>query len=229
MLSKSSYPVEILRKKIKHMYIRVDHSALKIIVSVPRQVNPWQINDLIFSKQAWIEKQIKKGAGLNKKPVELFLTSDYVIFQGRLLYFQKLENQKQHGISIGDHHTLNVSLKKDFSEKLFLRNIDAWLRSELKRLVNDQVAKWEPLIGVKVNEVGIRKMKTRWGSCNIQAKRIWINFSLIHLEPCFLSYVVVHEMIHLIERKHNMRFKNLMFEHVSNWPDLKEKMNEIQL
>ncbi len=99
-------------------------------------------------------------------------------------------------------------------------------RDYLKREIHGLVAKWEPIMGVKVKEWGVKQMKTRWGSCNIQAKRIWINLELGKKSLDCREYIVVHEMIHLLENKHSVRFYQLMDEFLPHWRESKEKLSE---
>jgi predicted metal-dependent hydrolase len=98
-------------------------------------------------------------------------------------------------------------------------------RRELRRAIPPLLAKWQPVIGVEARAWGIRRMKTRWGSCNVVAKRIWLNLELANRPPECLEYVVVHELIHLLERHHNARFYGFMDLHLPDWKALRKKLN----
>ncbi len=115
-----------------------------------------------------------------------------------------------------------------FGSEYEFRDIN-WYRKQLKPRIARFIESWEPVLGVSIDQFGVRKMKTRWGSCNIGAKRIWLNLALIKYPEKYLEYVVVHEMIHLIERGHNQRFKSLMDRFVPNWRQLKKELNLIDL
>ncbi len=91
------------------------------------------------------------------------------------------------------------------------------------------LAKWEPKIGVGVPEVRIRKMKTRWGTCNSDAGRIWLNLELVKKQASCIEYIVVHEMFHLIERHHNERFWDLMDRHMPRWRLHRDELNRAPL
>ena len=114
---------------------------------------------------------------------------------------------------------------KAFVSKIII----AFYRKELKRSIGIYVAKWQPLMGVIVNEFNVRIMKTRWGSCNTNAKRIWLNLALVKCADCFIEYVVVHEMVHLLERNHNTRFKGFMDKFIPDWKRLKKELNQFSL
>lgn len=102
-----------------------------------------------------------------------------------------------------------------------------WYRKQLKELIPHLIAKWELIMGVKVNEFGVKIMKTRWGTCNPRAKRIWINLELAKKSPTCLEYIVVHEMVHLLEKSHNERFKAYMDKFMPNWRAIKSELNGI--
>jgi predicted metal-dependent hydrolase len=97
----------------------------------------------------------------------------------------------------------------------------------MKQLLPDMINKHEKLIGVDVNEFGIKRMKTRWGTCNIVAKRIWLNLELAKKPIECLEYIVVHEMTHLLERTHNSRFVALMDEFMPKWRFYRDELNRL--
>ena len=107
------------------------------------------------------------------------------------------------------------------------RIVSQWYRDELKRLIPEYIEKWEDTIGVTVNEWGVKLMKTKWGTCNEQDKRIWINLELAKKNPRCLEYIIVHEMVHLLERHHNDRFKAYMDEFLPNWKSIRDELNEM--
>lgn len=104
-----------------------------------------------------------------------------------------------------------------------------WYRQTLQKQIPQLLAKWRAKIGVAVNEVRIRRMKTRWGSCNAQAGRIWLNLELAKKSPVCLEYILVHEMVHLLERSHNERFRSLMDTVMPNWRLFREELNRAPL
>ncbi|GAB4531623.1 MAG: hypothetical protein Kow0063_11160 [Anaerolineae bacterium] len=101
----------------------------------------------------------------------------------------------------------------------------AWYRRQLKAQIPPLIAKWEPLVGVQVAGWRVKRMKTRWGTCNIQARRIWLNLELSKKPPQCLEYIIVHEMVHLLERHHNERFCALMDQFMPNWRLYREILN----
>jgi predicted metal-dependent hydrolase len=100
-----------------------------------------------------------------------------------------------------------------------------WYRDRLRELISPILAKWEKAIGVRVRACGIRKMKTKWGSCNAQAQRIWLNLELAKKPLHCVEYIVVHELVHLLERQHNQRFIDTMDEHLPKWRQYRDELN----
>ncbi len=90
-------------------------------------------------------------------------------------------------------------------------------------------AKWEPIVGVEVSRCGVKRMKTKWGTCNIQSKRIWLNLELAKKQPVCLEYILVHEMVHLLERQHNDRFRTYMDMFLPAWRTHRDELNRAPL
>ena len=109
------------------------------------------------------------------------------------------------------------------------RVLQAWYRQQLKDLIPPLIAKWESAIAVRVAEWGVKQMKTKWGVCNIRARRIWLNLELAKRPIHCLEYVIAHELVHLLERRHNDRFKALLTGFVPNWKSLRQELNQSPL
>ena len=105
--------------------------------------------------------------------------------------------------------------------------MDEWYRAQLKELLPPVIAKWEKRMGVHLNEFAIKKMKTKWGTCNREARRIWLNLELAKKPFECIEYIVVHEMVHLLERNHNDRFVALMDRYLPEWKELKKELNKL--
>ena len=107
--------------------------------------------------------------------------------------------------------------------------LQEWYRDLLRARIPELIAKWESVINVDVGECRIKKMKTRWGTCNITARRIWLNLELVKKPPVCLEYVFVHEMVHLLERRHNERFRAYMDQFLPQWRLYRDELNHFPL
>ncbi len=227
-LDVDDFSFEIIRKEIKHIYFRVYPDRKKIVVSAPYHLDAKALDRAILSKKEWLLKKTKKPVRKIKSKKTRYLTDDVVWFKGKprqLKYF--LSNGRPKVFPLNDD--VHVFLKKQSSAASIERLIIRWLREELRLEIKDIVKKWEPVLKVKINDYRIKKMRTRWGSCNTTVGRIWLNAVLIHLPPDFLEYVVVHEMVHLLERYHNQRFKQYMDQFIPQWRTLKKEMEQYSL
>ncbi len=224
-----SYCLEIHKKKIKHIYFRIYPSRKAIVVSAPIHIDEKTLSSAIESKQEWIERQIIKADSQPKESAFSFMKKENCWLWGKKYHLIADYQSGRHHVWLHDENTIKLLLRPSDDKNIEQAMILSWLRAELKEQIYVLIEKWEPIIGVHIEEGRVKKMKTRWGSCNIQAKRIWLNLVLVHLSPCFLEYVVVHEMVHLLERKHNARFKNFMDQFIPDWPNLKAQLDQINL
>ena len=103
--------------------------------------------------------------------------------------------------------------------------VDEWYRAELRKAVVVVIGKWEPLMGVKVGRIFVQRMKTKWGSCNAPSKSIRLNTELAKKPPECLEYIIVHEMVHLIVRRHDDVFSSLMDRYLPNWKLTRQRLN----
>ncbi len=125
------------------------------------------------------------------------------------------------------HSKIELYVRPQTSKEKMKSILDEWYRSQLKALLPSLTEKWEKKMKVQVNEFGIKKMRTKWGTCNREAKRIWLNLELAKKPVECVEYIVVHEMVHLLERNHNERFISLMNELMPKWKFYKEELNRL--
>lgn len=224
------FQIEIFRKKIKHIYFRAYPLKNKVVVSVPLSLGAKELNDALLSKNDWMIRQMEKADLTAVIPEKSFLTGDTFLFQGEMHTLTLIEQEQgKKGVFLFDERQICLKITPDSTSKQRQDLLEKFFRKALKRHILAILEKWQPLIQVRVRQFGIRKMKTRWGSCNIRAARIWLNLRLIHLNPEFIEYVAVHEMVHLIERGHNDRFKGFMDRFIPHWRSLKRQLGDLSL
>ena len=215
------YEVEITFKPIKNLYLRVSKRTGEIRVSAPSLASLKTVQNFVRSRSKWIKKHLAHPI---EQSIEIkYENGDQIKYFGSLIplkvdYVNKNINAYLHNDAI------LLLVKGDFDADQREKVLDKLYRRELKKLMFKQIKKWEPIIGVKVNDIGIRKMKTRWGTCNIRDKRIWLNLHLAKEKPEIIELVVVHEMVHLLERLHNKRFYGFMDQFLPDW---KERSKEL--
>ena len=142
---------------------------------------------------------------------------DTVFWLGRSCRLSVLERGRGIGARLTGPDVLELYAPPGASPERKREILDGWYRDRLKELIPSLAAKWEAALGVRAAEWGIKRMKTRWGTCNVRARRIWLNLELATRPPECLEYVVAHELAHLIERSHNARFHGILDRVLPNW------------
>lgn len=204
--------IEIHRKPIKNMHLRVYPPDGQVKISAPLRFPMDIIRNFLETKLPWIHSQ-RKRLTIN---ATVFKSGEIVSFLGNSHILAVEENKKRFSISL-EGSFLRFEQKRNASFQEQQQFLQAWYRAQMKILLPPLIEKWEEILNVRVNNWGIKIMKTRWGSCNIRARRIWLNLNLITKPLSCLEYVLVHEMIHLLEANHNKRFYALMDKFLPDW------------
>ena len=213
-------------KKVKHIYLRIDKNSGNVRVVAPKNADKQLVKNFLFSKLDWIKGHQEKIKSKIILPQKEFLEGEYHFLFGKEYLLKIEETTKTNKVFI-DNQYLVLQLKPDCNKEKRKLLIENWYRLILQKEIPLLIKKWEPLMEVKVNEFGIKKMKTKWGTCNILAKRIWLNLELAKRPFACLEYVVVHEMVHLLERNHTPRFHGFMTRFLPHWKETKVLLNEM--
>lgn len=208
--------IEVSRKNIKNMNLRIYPPDGSVRVSVPLRYSERLIKHHLQEKSAWIRAQRELIRERSSYKEELLQTGATIEFKGKKLLLIVEEHHGPFHMKQNDEllHFYTPHNTTRQQKKILL---ERWYRRELEAVIPELIQHWETIIQVKVAEWGIKKMKTRWGSCNTRARRIWLNLSLIKKHPVCLEYVIVHELVHLLEASHNQRFYALMTQFMPQW------------
>lgn len=220
--------IDIEKKKIKNIHLRVYPPNGRVCITAPLRMDLDTVRGFALSKLNWIKKkQAKFRAQVREVPRE-FLNMESHYYNGKRYLLEVVEVEARPRVELR-HSTMVLYVRPGTTTEKKQSILDEWYRAQLKGLLPALIEKWEKRMMVKVNEFGIKKMKTRWGTCNRKAKRIWLNLELAKKPPEFLEYVVVHEMVHFLERKHNAVFKSYMDEYLPKWRFFKEELNRLPI
>lgn len=221
--------VEVVRKNIKHLYVGVYPPGGRVRVSAPLRIDKDAIRLAVISRLGWIRKKQAQFEYQVRQSEREYVSGESHYFEGRRYRLDLIEQNSPPAVLPLNNSKIVLSVRpgtdRDKREQVFYR----WYRSQLRDRLPALIDKWEQKIGVRVNEVRIRKMKTRWGTCNMRARRIWLNVELMKKLTSCLEYVIVHELVHLIERKHNDRFRDLMDRHMPQWRSHRDELNSAPL
>ncbi len=228
-LTVNGIEIRIIKKNIKSIRLSVHPPDGWVRLAVPKGMKEEFIKDFVNSKLDWIEKQQLKLQGkINLSPGE-YVSGESHYFQGKKYLLNVAISPKPNRVEIRDNKYIDLFVSADSTREQREKVMIEWYRQHLKAQIPGLISRWEPIMGVSVSEWGVKRMKTRWGTCNPVAKRIWINLELAKTHPRCLEYIVVHEMTHLLERNHNKRFKSYMDKFLPNWPSIKDELNNIIL
>ena len=217
--------IEVVRKKVKNFNLGLYPPDGQVRMSVPWRADKETIHLFVLSKMNWIKKhQAKFQRREQPKPLE-FVTGETHYFQGQPYLLNVIYHAAAPQITLVDQTRLEMKVPPGSTIYQREQLLWAWYRQQLKQAIPPLIQKWSAVMGVKVNEWGVKQMKTRWGSCNIKARRIWLNLELARKSPPCLEYIVVHELVHLLERGHNQRFYAFMDQFLPHWRLLKDELS----
>ncbi|WP_020585438.1 M48 family metallopeptidase [Desulfobacter curvatus] len=219
-------PVEVVHKNIKNVHLSVYPPSGKVKVSAPLHMELETIRVFVISKLSWIKKQQKKLKNQKREAPRDYIERESHYYQGKRYQLKVIENQNKSRVELNHKYlTLYVRPESDLQKRQDILN--QWYREQLKQQIPKLIDQYEKLMDVDVAEFGVKRMKTKWGTCNPEARRIWVNLELAKKPPECLEYIVVHEMLHLLEASHNNRFTNLMDLFLPKWRLYKDELNRL--
>jgi predicted metal-dependent hydrolase len=217
--------VRVIRKPIKHLHLRLVPPDASVQVSAPLNLSDERIRLTVLERLTWIKARQAVLATRAVPAVKQYVTGEMHYYCARAYRLEVIEGKgKQRVVLNGDVLQMTVADASSLEKRAAL--MDAFYRATLKAMMPDLLAKWQPIMGVKVNDWGIKAMKTRWGTCNTRDKRIWMSLMLAKTPVECIEYVLVHELVHLLERNHTPRFHALMTQFLPHWPALKQQLNQ---
>lgn len=221
--------VAIVRKPIRSLRFAVQPPDGAVRVSVPLEVSDEVVRLAIVDKLPWIKRQRATFAAQPRQSPRAMVTGETHYVFGRACRLRLVEEDGPLRIALPRKGELVVRARRGLTQEQREHAMQAWYRERLKELVPELVARWERLLGVKASAVSIKRMKTRWGTCNTRARRIWLNLELAKKPQRCLEYIVAHELVHLVERTHSARFVALLDRHMPRWKSYRAELNAAPL
>jgi len=218
--------IDVEQKDIKNIHLSVYPPNGKVRISAPERMDLDTIRVFAIAKLKWIKKQREVFARQERETPREYLPRESHYFLGER-YLLKIVEQYSSPRIVLKKKEIQMIARPDTTQEKKKEFLDEWYRSELKRIVPPIIEKWETKIGVKSTEYGIKKMRTKWGTCNPVAKRIWLNLELAKKPLECIEYIVVHELVHLKERSHKERFVTLMDEYMPKWRFFRDELNRL--
>lgn len=218
--------VDVVLKDIRNVHLSVHPPHGRVRIAAPRRTSLDSLRLYAISRLDWIKREQRKLREQQRETPREYLEreSHYVWGKRYLMTVEEVEQPP----SIERKHNRLILRVRPGADAIKRRQIlDQWYRELVKTSAIELISAWEPKIGVEVADFYVRRMKTRWGSCNHQAQTIRLNTDLARKPPECLEYIVVHEMIHILEPTHNERFQKLMKQHLPEWKHRRQVLNRL--
>ena len=221
--------VEIVRKDIKNLHLGVYPPKGRVRMAVPLRLDDEAVRLAVVSRLGWIRRRQRGFQQQDRQSQREMVTGESHYYQGRRYRLHVSEQESPPSVRLPNNRTMELRVRPGADRAKRAAALHRWYRQRLREQLAGLLAKWAPKIGVTVDEVGIKRMKTRWGTCTVEARRIWLNLELAKKPPSCLEYILVHEMVHLLEGHHNDRFRELMDQFMPQWRLHREELNRAPL
>lgn len=220
--------IVMTRKDIKHIHLSVHPPVGRVSLVVPTGTRSEVARAYAISKLGWIREQRTKLNGQARETPRRFIERESHHLWGRRYLLSVVEKDEKPSVRLS-HRKITLGVRPGSSMAKREEVVHEWHKTLLHGVVPALIRKWEAKLGVTVSGYFLQRMKTKWGSCNHRAESIRLNTELVKKPKDLLEYVVVHEMVHLIEPKHSERFLALMTKHYPTWREARAELNELPL
>ena len=220
--------IALTRKDVKHAHLSVHPPSGRVTLVAPQGTRSEVARAYAISKLGWIRDQQAKMQDQARETARLFVERESHYLWGRRYLLTVKEEEAKPSIRLS-HRTITLTVRPGSSDDKRAAVIHEWHKSLLHDAVQGLIAQWEPKLGVYVAGYFLQRMKTKWGSCNHRARTIRLNTELVKKPKDLLEYLVVHEMLHLLEPTHSERFLRLMGKHYPAWREARTELNELPL
>ncbi|HEX6942398.1 MAG TPA: SprT family zinc-dependent metalloprotease [Gemmatimonadaceae bacterium] len=218
-------PIEVTRKRIKHVHLRVRPPNGDVTISAPMSARLQVVEAFAATRLEWIRRQQERLRGLPRETPRRFATGESHYLWGRRHLLVVVERRGRQGVELNDRRMM-LFVRPGSNVAGRARAIFTWHKAILGDTLPPLIRGWEQRLNVRVKGFHLRRMKTRWGTCNYRTKHIRLNTELVTKSAHLFEYVLVHEMVHLIVPDHGSRFVALMNEHYPSWRDARAELNE---
>lgn len=223
----SSLSVDVVRKNIKNMHLAVYPPTGRVRIAAPLRITDESVRLFAISKISWIRKHQRNFETQDRQPPRQYKERESHYFLGKRYLLRITEQEAPAKVELKTKTYIDLFIRPNTSTEQKQTILNEWYRTELKKLVQPIIDKWQQQIGVTIEDWHIKQMKTKWGTCNIEKRRILLNLELAKKPIHCLEYIIVHELIHLLERHHNDRFLSLMEKYMPQWKFYREELNRL--
>jgi len=217
--------VDVVRKPIKNLHLGVYPPHGRVRVAAPLSISDEAVRLAVATRMNWIKRQRAKFDGQLRQTARSYVSGESHYFLGQRYRLTLIVGARAGRVHIRNSRSLDLHVRngsdQDVRERVFL----GWYRRELRRRATPLIQKWAAAMNIPSPAWGIKRMKTKWGTCSTGARRIWLNLELIKKPPLCIEYVIVHELAHFFERSHSDRFIALLDSLMPNWRVIRAELN----
>ncbi|HJH32145.1 MAG TPA: M48 family peptidase [Methanosarcinaceae archaeon] len=224
-----SISIDVVRKDIKNLHLGVYPPNGRVRIASPLKIDDEAVRLFAISKMEWIKKQKLKFEDQERQSERRFVSGESHYYRGNRYRLNVIYHNAAPKVDICNKTYIDLYVRVGSTREQREKVLTEWYRRQLKDQIPPLIDKWQKIIGVDVKEWGIKKMKTKWGTCTIAPHRIWLNLELAKKPEHCLEYIIVHEMVHLIERNHTKRFAVCMDKFMPQWHIFKDELNRSML
>lgn len=217
---------EVTFKAIRNVHLSVHPPSGRVRIAAPLRMKLDTVRVFAISRLGWIRQQQQTIAAQERETKREYIERESHYVWGRRYLLSVVEADERPSVELR-HRQLVLRVRAGFDRDRKLEVVENWLRQQVREATRTIITEWEPKIGVTVSGFYVRRMKTRWGSCNSKAGTIRLNTDLAKKPLECLEYVTVHEMVHILEPTHNERFMALMNQLMPDWKQRRQTLNRL--
>lgn len=222
----SNITIDVVRKDIKNLHLAVYPPTGRVRIATPLNVDDEAVRLFAISKLSWIKKHRQSFAGQQRETKREYISGESHYVEGHRYLLNVIYHTATPKVEIRNKKYIDLYVRLNSTVEQRERVMTKWYRQRLKERLPALIEKWQSVIGVQVNKWEVKQMKTRWGTCKREAKRIWLNLELAKKPVHCLEYIIVHELVHLLERHHTDRFIALMGKFMQQWRFHQKTLNQ---
>ena len=218
--------IDVVLKDIKNVHLSVHPPTGRVRISAPSHMTLETIRVFAISKLDWIKRHQQEVREQDRETFREYVDRESHYVWGKRYLLTVSESQQAPAIEL-EHSRMCLRVRPGTDAVKRQAVVEAWYREQVKKAVPPLLTKWEPVIGASVERLFVRQMKTKWGSCNPRSASIRLNTELARKPRECLEYVVVHEMVHLLEPTHSARFIASMDQLIPQWRFQRDRLNQL--
>ena len=216
--------IQVTKKNVKNMNLYVKPPDGRVVMSVPYKISDEKIESFVRKNLAWIRERQKHFAQLPQQTAMQYETGDTIYVWGKQYQLQVVYANKKNTMVLGEK-TAILTVREDSTAEQREKFVTEWYRSILKSEIETLLAKWETVTGLHADSWQIKKMKTKWGTCNVRTRKLWFSLQLAKLKTECLDYVVLHELLHLEVPNHGADYAAMLDYYMPNWRVIHQQLN----